>query len=337
MDAAILAGMRWLLSVVFTCSLACTDDSAATDAGASGDSSTLHDGGNAGNAGNDATVADGGSMDVGAASDAASTDGGELPREIGGDRPARVVVPSSYDGSTPTPLLVLLHGYSASGAIQDLYFGMSRATRMRGMLLVIPDGTVDARGNRFWNATDACCDFDGIGPDDVGYLRGLIAEMKSFYNVDAGRVYLVGHSNGGFMSYRMACDASEDITAIVSLAGSTFGDESRCNPTRPVSVLQIHGTLDTTVPYNGRSFGFPSARETVQRFATRAGCSGTETATPVDFDRALPGDETRVERWVDCTDDLAAELWSIEGGGHIPALNRTATSTILDWLLARAL
>lgn len=325
--------MRRLLSVLLFAVVACGGDDAPADAGGAVDSSTARD---ADTSGADAAGADGGGSDAASPPDAAVADAGDLPSEIGGDRPARVVVPRDYDPSTPAPLLILLHGYSANGAAQDLYFGMSRATRSRGMLLVIPDGTVDASGNRFWNATDACCDFGGIRPDDVGYLRGLIAEMKSFYNVDAGRVYLVGHSNGGFMSYRMACDASEDITAIASLAGSTFWDETRCDPARPVSVLQIHGTADATIAYEGRPFGFPSARETVQRFASRAGCDGTEAGSPIDFDRSIPGDETAVERWTGCDEGLAAQLWSIEGGGHIPALSRTATSDILDWLLARS-
>jgi len=325
--------MRWLLAAAVVCSLACGgDDEDPADAGATMDSETLSDA----FVPFDGAPADAASSDAAVTGDAGATDAGTLPLEIGGERPAKVVVPSSYDPATPTPLLVLLHGYSASGSVQDLYFGMSRNTRMRGMLLLIPDGTVDANGNRFWNATDACCDFGGIGPDDVSYLRGLIAEMKSFYNVDADRVYLVGHSNGGFMSYRMACDASEEITAIVSLAGSTFLDESRCNPTRPVSVLQIHGTADSSVAYEGRPFAYPSARGTVQRFAMRAGCTATERTAPIDFDRSLPGDETQVERWTGCDEGLAAELWTIEGGGHIPALSPAATSDILDWLLARS-
>ena len=66
--------------------------------------------------------------------------------------------------------------------------------------------------------------------DDVGYLSGLIAEAEQTYNIDPKRVYLIGHSNGGFMSFRMACEASELITAIVSLAGSTFENPADCQP-----------------------------------------------------------------------------------------------------------
>ena len=77
------------------------------------------------------------------------------------------------------------------------------------------------------------------------------SSMILYYNVHPGRVYLLGHSNGGYMSYRLACDASDRITALASLAGATFKSPSKCNATEPVSVLQVHGTQDDLVPYEG--------------------------------------------------------------------------------------
>lgn len=291
---------------------------------------------------------DGAGVDAAAAEDAATPDssssdsavdmdaGDPPPLEVGGDRPARVIVPASYDPEVPAPLLILLHGYSANAQAQDLYFGLRQKTRARGMLLVLPDGTVDGVGNQFWNATPACCDFGATGVDDVAYITGLINEMKSFYNVDAGRVYLMGHSNGGFMSYRMACDAADEITAIASLAGSTFMDATRCEPSRPISVLQIHGTRDATIAYGGVAGRFPPAQDTVARFAMRAGCTASETSAPLDVDSSIDGEETTVDVWSGCNDGLSAELWSIQEGVHIPPLQRTATDGILDWLLSHS-
>jgi len=90
-----------------------------------------------------------------------------------------------------------------------------------GFLYVFPDGTEDSDGILFWNATDAGYDFFGSGVDDPGYLRALIEEIIVQLNVDSDRIYAIGHSNGGSMVFRMACDHAELIAGIASLAGAT--------------------------------------------------------------------------------------------------------------------
>lgn len=276
-------------------------------------------------------------VDAGAASDGGGGGdaGGGPPRLIGPeDRQARVAVPAAHDGVTELPLVVLLHGYSASSYAQDAYFGLSRYARTHGFYVVLPDGTVDAAGNRFWNATEACCNSGGIDVDDEGYLRGLVHEMKSLYPVDDSRVYFVGHSNGGFMSYRMACAMADEVTAIASLAGSTYGDASDCGASEPVSVLQVHGTADTTIAYDG-GVGYPSAPDTVARWAERAGCdtSMPTDLEPLDIEVDLAGAETAVRRFeTGCADGLDAELWSIEGGSHIPVFNDNWMPMLTEWL-----
>lgn len=317
--------MRALLCFPLLLALACGDDDSLFDGGPDG--------------GADGGGSDGGeTLDVGADTQETDTgpreDAGTLPRRVGGDRPANVVTPTSYDPEMPTPLLILLHGYGASGAIQDAYFGTTRAAREQGWLLVLPDGTMDGWGRRFWNAP-GCCNFGGSDVDDVAYIRGLIEEMKMHFNVDAERVYLLGHSNGGFMAYRMACDAADVVTAVASLAGAAANDPASCDPARPVSVLQIHGTADLTIGYGGGNVGvgaFPSAQNSVEGYATRAGCTGSEPMGNIDFTSDVPGDETTVRVWTGCDAPLGAELWSVEGGSHIPSLAEGAIGRTLDWL-----
>ena len=91
-----------------------------------------------------------------------------------GDLPLRV--PSGYDAATPTPLIVLLHGYTSSGAGQDTYMNVSALADTYGFIMVAPDGTQETGGNqsRFWNASSACCNFFESKVDDVAYLAGLI-------------------------------------------------------------------------------------------------------------------------------------------------------------------
>lgn len=258
------------------------------------------------------------------------------PTTVGGDRPTRVFTPTGYDPAVPAPLVILLHGYGADGATQDLYFQVTRNASVRGMFALRPDGIVDGSGSRFWNAA-WCCDFADVGVDDVAYLVGLVDEMKEHYNIDPNRVYAMGHSNGHFMSYRLACDAADTFTAIAGLAGSTFLDDADCTPTRPVSTLHLHGTADTTIPYTGYPGRYPSAMDTVERFATRAGCTGTEMGDDIDVEGSIVGNETEVLRHTGCDAGLSAELWSIQGGSHIPNLDRETIPNVLDWLLTHSM
>lgn len=271
--------------------------------------------------------------------DAAQARPWEPGDSLGGERPAQVLVPDDYSTSRDWPLVILLHGYTSSGAGQDSYFGLSARRHERGFIAVLPDGTRDRGGNRFWNSTDACCDFYNTGVDDVAYLSGLVAEAKQRLAVDPERVYLLGHSNGGFMSYRMACELGSEISAIATLAGSSFDDAADCAEDGQVSVLQIHGDADPTVLYDGGNFfgrPYPGAREVVQRWAARNGCDEQpESAGNVDVDRRLAGDETQVERWGGCDDAAGVELWTIPQGGHIPDLSAEFTDEVLDFLLSQ--
>ena len=269
-----------------------------------------------------------------------TTSGGMVTDDFtaGGDRPVTVKVPSSYDPATPTPLLVLLHGYSATGAIQDLYFGLTPVAEARGIVYAHPDGTTDTSGNQFWNATNACCDFGATGVDDVGYLLGLVDEISAKVNIDPKRIYFAGHSNGGFMSYRMACEASDRIAAIVSLAGAGYADAEACGASEPLSVLQIHGDMDATVLYAGGTLGapHPSAAESTSYFAALAGCDAalTDGGAPLDLDSGLAGAETTVQTYANCSAGVDVELWTIIGGGHIPSLAPGFAEKLTDFLLA---
>ena len=255
-----------------------------------------------------------------------------------GRGPVVVHIPSSYDGVTPVPLLLLLHGYTSTGAAAEAYLQFAPVAEEAGMLYLHPDGTEDSLGNPFWNATDACCDLFGSGVDDSGYLRTLIDTVRDLYVVDDRRIYLAGHSNGGFMSYRMACDHADLIAAVASLAGATWLDPADCQPSEPVHVLQIHGTSDTTIFYNGGCLAscYPGALETVELWADSDGCSLTPApGLPLDLVPGLRGAETEVLRYeMGCLPGGSAELWSIQGGGHSPAFSGTFAQTVVDFLLA---
>jgi len=254
-----------------------------------------------------------------------------------GRGPVTVHVPSSYAPAAPMPLVMMLHGYTASGSLQESYFQFLPHAEAYGFLYLYPDGSTATNGQRFWNATNACCDFGGSGIDDSSYLRSLVDEVKSLFNVDPRRVHLIGHSNGGFMSYRLACDHADVFASIVSLAGATFADPLDCVPSEPVHTLQIHGTDDGTVLYNGGQFfgqQYPGAQDSVDTWAGIAGCDpqGVQ-GTSLNLDSGIAGAETVVMSWEDgCADSGSSELWPIVGGGHAPLLSNLFQGLVLDWL-----
>jgi len=249
------------------------------------------------------------------------------------------------------PLVILLHGHggaSGSADFEESYMLLRPLAEVRGFLYCHPDGTVGLANDQFWNATDGCCDFFNAGPDDAGYLRAMIEEISGQFAVDPKRVFLVGHSNGAFMAYRMACESADLIAGIASLAGTTFLDPNRCVPAQPVNILHIHGTADPGVPYAGGAnqtappyapsnmAAFPGALQTVQFWARYNGASGaaTDSAPSLDLTTDVAGMDTVITRYTNHPPGGAVELWTIKGASHYPTLSAKFSSLVIDWLLA---
>ena len=247
-------------------------------------------------------------------------------------------VPAGYSKDSPAPLIVLLHGYTSSGKQQEGYMKFGKIVDEYGFLYLTPDGTKEEGGRKvqFWNATEACCNFQGSEVDDSAYILSLINEVKKQYSVDEKRVYLIGHSNGGFMSHRMAQDHPDTIAAICSLAGAAPAELKGPAPANPVNILQIHGTKDTVILYDGgdiQGAEYPSAAASVEKFAVHNGVEvkKKEVRKKLDLDKRVDGKETTITRW---DKDGSLELWSIVGGSHIPAVSDTFTKSVVEWLLA---
>jgi len=257
-----------------------------------------------------------------------------------GRGPVTIHVPASYDPGSPTPLAIMLHGYSGNGVTIEWFFGFATAAETAGIIYATPNGTTDSLGNRFWNATDACCNFSAPPVDDSGYLRSLVEAIQAEYNIDARRIYFAGLSNGGFMSYRMACDHADLIAAIVSVAGATFYDPNDCTPNEPVDVLEIHGTADTVILYDGGLLAdvpYPGAVQSVEFWAQYDGCELTPVAPPdtLDLDINLPGSETTITRYpYGCLPGGSAELWTVHGGPHVLSGTPDFGPAIADFLLS---
>jgi polyhydroxybutyrate depolymerase len=255
-------------------------------------------------------------------------------------RPYQVKVPAQYDAAQPWPLLLLLHGYAESSAFIDGWMHLGDHVSDQGYLLAIPDGTVDATGMRFWNADDACCDVYATGVDDVTYLKAVLSDMAAKYHVDPQRIYVMGHSNGAFMAHRLACEAADQVAAIVAVSGDAWKDGSKCKPSRPVAVLQVHGTLDAVISYLGGILPggvYPSAQDSVAGWGQRGGCATTpDTSATLDLDGLILGKETIISRWTGCQAGGGAELWTVQGASHFPSLQGGWAKTSFGWLQAHS-
>jgi len=221
-------------------------------------------------------------------------------------------IPELYDGSSDVPLVLNFHGFG-SNATQQMFYGDFRdIADTEGFLLVHPEGTT-VIGNQFWNVG-----FPGISStiDDVGFTEALIDELAASYAIDLDRVYATGMSNGGFMSFLLACQLSEKIAAVASVTGAMTQDTfDNCNAQRPVPALQIHGTEDDVVLYNGNTLSL-SISDIISYWVDHNNCETTPTTTSLpDID---PSDGSTIEHSVYEAGDngITTEHMKVIGGGH---------------------
>ncbi len=247
-----------------------------------------------------------------------------------------------------TPLIVSLHGFGGDASYQAAYVPLHRRVNTAGFGVLLPNGQLDAQGNRFWNPTDECCEGGKTGEDDVAFLTALVAEAKKVR--DFGPVYFFGYSNGGFMSHHMACKGLPDLRAVASLAGTSYVEDASCEGAPPVSVLHIHGTEDSVILYEGaesesdakgdgaKAF-YAGAREMVTRRSRRAGCDWPEdpqSHTTLDLDQYVAGAETHAFRLDSgCAEGITIELWAGAGSSHSPGYGDAFVDALVDWLLSQ--
>jgi len=174
-----------------------------------------------------------------------------------------------------------------------------------GFIVAYPDGIGMAWDTIFINSP----------VDDIGFLSALLDTLLARYNIDTTRIYATGMSMGGFMTYRLACEAGGRLAAIASVAGPTVDSIlSLCNSTLPIPVMHIHGTADSTVPYSGTEL-FNHVDSTIQYFINKNGCS----SSPViyDFPDIISGDGCTVTSYTySCINFAEVLFYKVIDGGH---------------------
>lgn len=227
-----------------------------------------------------------------------------------GTRTYQLYIPAIYDGSTAVPLVLNLHGYGSTNTQQMFYGNFKPIADTANFLILAPQGLDDNTGTAHWNASW------GTGVDDVGFLSALIDSIASEYNINTDRVYSTGMSNGGFMSFTLAGELSDKIAAVASVTGTMSILQIPNNTVaRPMPIMQIHGTADPTVNYNGDQY-FLSVDSVLNYWIAHNNCSTTPVITPVPD--VNTGDGCTAERFDYLGGDNGAEVvhYKITSGEH---------------------
>lgn len=247
-----------------------------------------------------------------------------VEHDLGG-RSYLLTVPAGVPQNAP--LVVMLHGGFGSGSQAEEAYGWDELAASEGFIVAYPNGQGHA-----WNAGGCCGAPARDGTDDVAFITSVVADIEAHHSIDPKRIYATGMSNGGLMSYRLACD-TDLFTAIAPVAGTIVGD---CPNPRPISVIEIHGLADPTVRMDGAPGagiaevdGMPVA-DVNALWRTADNCSEPTVST----------DGPVTTSTTTCPDGRAVELITVEGAGHqwpgskkvrdggdppSPALDATAT------------
>jgi polyhydroxybutyrate depolymerase len=222
-------------------------------------------------------------------------------------------IPPGYNSDTPVPLMFSLHGYTSNNDFNLLYTGFNSIADTANFIVVYPLGTTYL-GATHWNVGGFTA---GSPIDDVGFLETLIDEISSNYSINPDRVYSTGMSNGGYMSFLLACQISSKIAAIASVTGSmTLSTYDECNPDHPTPVLQIHGTTDGTVPYEGGAGWSESIPDVLDYWINHNNCDTEAIVTPFEDIDSSDGSTAEHYLWNSGDNNVTTEHIKVTGGGH---------------------
>lgn len=168
-------------------------------------------------------------------------------------RTYRLHLPVHYDGTKALPLLIVFHGSSASASVIERETSLDERADSLNFIVAYPEGL-----HRGWNVGD-CCNYSFVKHvDDLGFTVALINDLAHGLNLDTTKVYATGYSDGGTMSYLLACTYPEKFAAVAGVSGTLFDPYPTCDSTRKVPVMVIHGTGDKQIPFIGRTGNTPA-------------------------------------------------------------------------------
>lgn len=237
-------------------------------------------------------------------------------------------VPDAYDGTEDWPLVINLHGYNLSAEFQMNFSNMNPIADTGHFLIAYPQGTLFTSSvpgippqGLGWNVgaeTDTA--FVSAGNvDDVDFISQLIDSVSSDYQVAADRIYGTGFSNGGIMSYVLACELGDRIAAIASVGG-TFSLNRVCSPFRPMPIMQIHGTEDQIVNYSVSDGFLKTVPDVLDFWTALNSCDSVPTITALPDVETSDSSTVELQEWQNCTEELI-HMKIIDGGHQWPGGN----------------
>ena len=234
-----------------------------------------------------------------------------------------VFLPKGLPASGKIPLLIGLHGAAGSGTEFELGSGFDDIATRKKFMVVYPDGLYQT-----WNAGSCCGGAQMSNIDDVGFISAVIDEMVKSFRVDKNKTYVAGHSNGGMMAYRLACDLSAKVAAVGLQSGTLVS--KTCTPKLPVPLLHIHGTADSVVAINGGNFFgyiFPAARDSLNKYSNSIGCRSTPTTKGYAGKTGVS-----VVEWTGCRKKSRIKYEIVQGASHswMGKSNDTSSSQLIN-------
>ena len=235
-----------------------------------------------------------------------------------------------------SPIVFVIHGYTGSAEGIAAYTGMNNIAEREGFIAVYPQGTIDSNGNTFFNVG---YEFNDDSPiNDVSFIRELVRSISQEFNLKRKKAFATGMSNGGDMSYLLACTSSDLFKAVAPVAGVLMkGLKDSCELTSPVPIFEIHGTADKISLFEGdlnneEGWGaYYDLSSTIDFFAERYQLTNKSVKQITSKESGADYDIFFERHW---SDDLEEEVWMyrIEDGRHVwPGIKLNWWNNPLAW------
>lgn len=216
-----------------------------------------------------------------------------------------------------SPLLFVLHGFGSTANTIMTYSQMNKIADENGFMVCYPQGTILSSGQSHWNANVQMSNIN-----DIGFLSQLAKQIQSNYQTNPKNTFTSGMSNGGFMSYTLGCEKSDIFKGVASITGTMSGkDWKNCNPSSKIPVLQISGTVDTVVPWDGTmspAYGWGGAPHIQKVVEFWANLNGTSQNEKIDFPNIVSEDKSTVsmDKMKGSSNNNEVWFYTVTGGGH---------------------
>jgi polyhydroxybutyrate depolymerase len=230
-----------------------------------------------------------------------------------------VHLPTGYKQDKKYPVLIHLHGGGGSAENGENMSGFSGLADTKGFIAVYPNGIAGQLGERTWDAGRCCGYAESHQVDDVSFIREVVSQVKAKYSTDHAKFFVTGMSNGAMLAQRLACEAADVFAGVATVSGTP--QISSCHPARPVPIIMIHGTADTSVPYNGgsgqnsntRNNTFTPVSQVLTDWATRDVCTGSQRINSVP---PLVHDGITIDKITYARCAAPVVLYRLNGGTH---------------------